>query len=97
MTETKIKELKTSDFKYFIVIKGLMVAGVYDEDDDYIYLAFLKGEAYDVGATTKILKKDIADQARAGIASIVKSYDEAMSFNIENRILPEVVDFINEK
>ena len=90
------KEINVSDFKYFIVIPDLIVAGVFAEDENEIHVVFLKGSAYKVGVVGKISKKAIADQVLSGITHIVKSYEEAMSFEIKNAISPELMDYMEK-
>lgn len=91
------KEMSTSDFKYFIVVPDLMVAGVFEEDEEFVHVAFLNGNAYSAGTVGKNSKEAIADQVLNGVAHIVKSYEEAMSFDISNTIPPEFIDYIQKK
>lgn len=91
------KQINISDFKYFVVFPDLMVAGVFAEDENDIYIVFLKGQAYPVGKTGKNSKKNISDQVLAGIAYIIKSYEEAMSFDITNALSTELLNYIEKQ
>ena len=91
------EQINIEELNYFIVVEGLMVAGVYAEDDENVYCIMLKGDAAPIGSVTSNTKKNIAEQVEAGIAFIVKMPEEAMSFDVSNAITDNVSEFINEK
>jgi hypothetical protein len=91
------EQINIEEFKYFIVVEGLMVAGVYAEDEENIYCITLKGDAAPIGSVTSNTKKNVADQVEEGIAFIVKMPEEAMAFDVTNAITNNVADFINKK
>jgi hypothetical protein len=87
------KEIHIEEFKYFIVVKDMMVAGVYAEDDDNVYAILLKGDAYPVGSTTGCPKHLLSKQVQAGITTIVLNHEEAMAVELGNVIPDEVNNF----
>jgi len=93
----EIESFSVRDFKYFLVVKDLMVAGVIEQDRDNLKLVLLKGNAYKIRSTCIVSKSVVADQALSGIAFFIKSYEEAISWNIQNKIAPEVIEYLKKQ
>jgi len=79
------KEMEIDDFKYFIVVSDLMLAGVYNEDKENIYCVILQGNMAPTGTVTSNTKKNIASQVESGDAVIVKTSIEALELFSENQ------------
>ena len=91
------KEMDIEDFNYFLVVKNLMVAGVYAEDKDNVYAIHLKGQATKKGAVMSCPKKDIQAQVEEGVTFIIKSPEEAMAENLTNIVSEEHADFVKKR
>lgn len=93
------KEININDFKYFIVVKGLLVAGVYAEDEDNIYSVVIKGdgEVTKKGAVLSNTKENIVNQVESGITIIVKTYEEAYNCEVSDSIPVDVIQYVKGK
>lgn len=94
---TPPKEMNIEDFKYFVIVKNMMVAGIYAEDEDNVYGTHLKGNAGKKGTVISCPKDALVQQVEAGLTYIVANHEEAMAEDITNTISENVLEFIKGK
>lgn len=80
------KEIDTTEFKYFVIVKGLIVVGIFDEDDKNVYFVILKSASpdYQRGKVGRIPKKLLQKQIEGGIADVLQDLQEAEAYVFES-------------
>jgi hypothetical protein len=89
------KEMGLEDFDYFIVVKGMMVAGIYADDENNVYGVHLKGDAAQKGSVMSCPKDQFVEQIEAGLAKIMSDPEKAMAEGIGDTV-PEEDENENE-
>ena len=81
------KEIDTTEFRYFVVVKGIIAAGVFDEDDDNVYFVVLKSvhPSYTCGKVGRIPKKLLQKQIEEGTADVLQDLQEAEQYAFESK------------